>query len=246
MYSRYAARWSATTVLPVPGPPWTTRTPGLGRADDLVLFALDRGDDVAERAGAPTLERGQQRGVAAQLARTAGIGSSVETFVVPDAEVSLAEQLVLDPQQLLTLDREVAPAGDAHRVAAGRAVERLGDRGPPVDDDRLTVFVGDRESTDVEALQPVGRLGVPIDAAEDQRRGAEIEVGQPLDQRLVERVSLEPGLERAAEICLGHVTHTPCRLTTGVQTVVRVIDVCLLCGEIRVLLGHIWTRQCYR
>ena len=74
----------------------------------------------------------------------------------------------------------------------------------------------------------------------------EIEVGQPLDQRLVERVALETGLERAAEIGLGHVTHAPRGFTTGVQTVVRVIDVRLLFGEIRVLLGHIRTRQCYR
>ena len=33
---------------------------GMGRADDLVLFGLDRGDDVTERAGTPALEGSQQ------------------------------------------------------------------------------------------------------------------------------------------------------------------------------------------
>ena len=36
----------------------------LRRPDDLVLFRLDRGDDVAERPGAASLERRQQRRVA--------------------------------------------------------------------------------------------------------------------------------------------------------------------------------------
>jgi hypothetical protein len=110
----------------------------------------------------------------------------------------------------------------------------------------LAILVGHGQPTDVEALQPVGRLRVAIDAPEHERRVAQVEVGQPLDQCLVERIPFEPSLERAAEVGLGHGPHTPSRLTTGDQAVVRVIDVCLLCGDIRVLLGHIWTRQCYR
>ena len=51
--------------------------------------------------------------------------------------MALAEQLVLDPEQLLALDREVAPASQSHRVATGRPVEGLGDRRPPVDHDRF-------------------------------------------------------------------------------------------------------------
>ena len=69
-----------------------------------------------------------------------------------DAEVALAEQLVLEPEQLAALDGEVAAAGEAHRLTAGRPVERLGDRRPPVDHDRLAVLVGDGEAADVEAL----------------------------------------------------------------------------------------------
>ncbi len=55
-----------------------------------------------------------------------------------DAEMALAEQFVLDPEQMLSLDREVASPGQAHRVATGRSVEGLGDRGAPVDHDRFT------------------------------------------------------------------------------------------------------------
>ena len=131
---------------------------GLRRADDLVLLGLDRGDDVAERAGAAALERGEQRRVAAQL-RAAPSASVVvdEPVVVADAEVAAAEQLVLDAEQRAALDGEVAAADEAHRLAPGGPVERLGDRRPPVDDDRLGLLVGDGQAPDVEALGGVVR-----------------------------------------------------------------------------------------
>ena len=44
----------------------------LGRADDLVLLTLDRGDDVAERAGSSPFERGEQRRIAPQPVRAVG------------------------------------------------------------------------------------------------------------------------------------------------------------------------------
>jgi hypothetical protein len=91
----------------------------------------------------------------------------------------------------------------------------------------------------VEALELViGRLGVAIDPAEHQRRLAEIEVGEPLDERLVERVALEPGLERATEIGLVEVAQLPRGRATPLETLVRVVDVRLFVGEIRVVLGH--------
>ncbi len=73
-----------------------------------------------------------------------------------DAQMALAEQFVLEAEQLATLDDEVSPAQQPHRTATGRPVERLGHRGPPVDHHRLAVLVGDGESTDVEALDRVG------------------------------------------------------------------------------------------
>ena len=154
------------------------------------------------------------------------------------------------PSSVAPLDREVAAAGEAHRVAACGAVERLGDRRPPVDHDRLGVLVGDRQAADVEPLQlavtfvaAVGcavavALDMAVDAAEDQRRLAEIEVGESLDHGFVERVALESGLERAAEIGLVEVTQTPSRLAALLEAVVCVVDVGLLVGEIRMVLGH--------
>ena len=136
----------------------------LGRSDDLVLLTLDGGDDVAERAGATALERGEQRRVAAQPVWPI----SVEPFVVAETEVALAEEFVLDAEERAALDDEVATPGEAHRVAAGGAVERLRDRRPPVDHDGLAVLVGDREAPDVEVLQRVGRLGVPVDPPEHE------------------------------------------------------------------------------
>ena len=47
---------------------------------------------------------------------------------------ALAERLVLDAEQLAAAGGEVAAADEAHRCPTGGAVERLGDRGPPVDD----------------------------------------------------------------------------------------------------------------
>ena len=84
----------------------------------------------------------------------------------------------------------------------------------------------------------IGGLDVLVDAAEDQRRLAEIEVGQPLDDGLVEGVALETSLERAAEIGLVEVTQTPSRLAALLEAVVGVIDVGLLVGEVRMVLRH--------
>ena len=98
---------------------------------------------------------------------------------------------------------------EAHRLATGGPVEGLGHRRPPVDHDRIGVLVGDGEPADVEALDAVRALGIPVDAPEHQRRVAEIEVGEPLDQGFVERIALEAGLERAAEVRLAEVAQPP-------------------------------------
>ena len=193
--------------------------PVLRRADDLVLLALDRGDDVSERPGAPTLERGEQRRVAAQAGSVGAFGPgrarrSVEAFVVAEPEVSLPEEFVLEPQQLATLDREVPPPKQPHRAPARGTVERLGHGRAPIDDHRLAVLVGDSEPADVEALDGVGRLGGTVDTTEHERRVAEVEISEPFEQGLVEGVSLEPGLERATEVGLGHVAHSPGSLAT--------------------------------
>ena len=73
-----------------------------------------------------------------------------------ESEVTLAEELVFDAEQISTLDDEVAAAGEPHRVTSGGPVERLGHRRSPVDDNRLAVLVGDGETPDVERLELVG------------------------------------------------------------------------------------------
>ena len=67
--------------------------PGLRAADDLVLLALDGGDDVAELSGAATFERSEQGGVAAQRpgpARSAPASAScaVTTCEIPSMPAS--------------------------------------------------------------------------------------------------------------------------------------------------------------
>src|SRR6056297_3078906 len=157
--------------------------------------------------------------------------------------MALAEQFVLEAEQLATFDGEMPTPQQPHRAATRGPVERFGHRRPPVDHHGLAILVGDGEAADVEALDGFGRLGRPIDATEHQRRVAQVEVGETLEQRFVEGVALEPGLERTAEIGLGHVPHTPRGLATGVETLVRVVDVGLFVSEIGVLLGHNGSRN---
>ena len=155
-----------------------------------------------------------------------------------DAEVALAEQLVLEAEDGATLDGEVTPTEQAHRLPPGGAVERLGDRRPPVDDDRFRVLVGDRQAADVEALRAAWLLGAAVDPAEHQRGVAEVEVVEPLDQGLVEGVALEPGLHRAAEVGLVEVSQSPRRRLRRLQAVVGKVDVRLFCFQFWVLLGQ--------
>ena len=155
-----------------------------------------------------------------------------------DAEVAAAEQLVLDAEDRAPLDGEVAAAHEAHRLTSGGPVERLGDGCPPVDDDRLGLLVGDRQAADVERLGRGRRLGHAVDAPEHEGGVAEVEVGEPLDERLVERVALEARLERPAHVGFGEISHAPRRLPRAIEALVRVVDVGLFGREFWVLLRH--------
>ena len=64
----------------------------------------------------------------------------------------LTEEFVFDTQQSLALDNEVTTPRKAHLITAGRPVEGLRDRRTPVDHDRFTVLVGNRQTADVECL----------------------------------------------------------------------------------------------
>ncbi len=90
--------------------------------------------------------------------------------------------------------RRVTPIGRGR----GGAVERLGDRGPPVDEQALLLVVGEPDAADVEA----GFLGPrrQVDPAETQAAFDGPETGQALGVHDGEVVALRPvlvGAERA-------------------------------------------------
>ena len=158
-------------------------------------------------AGPGRLERRDQRALALDAA-----------LVEPGD--GLAEELVVEAEQQPAAGGEVTAADQAHRLAAGGPVERLGDRRPPVDDDRLLGLVGDGEAPDVEAVDQVGvgrghlrarasNVGPAlVDAPEAQRLVADVELREAVGDVLVDDVALVAGLERAAgALDLGAVPH---------------------------------------
>ena len=140
------------------------------------------------------------------------------------------EHLVLDAEQRAASDREVTPAGEAHRSVSRRPVERLGDRRSPVDDDRFLSLVGDRQAADVEGL-----ARRTVDAAEDQGGIADLEVSQPTPDGLLDHVALVAGLMGAAAADFGEAPQTLGLRLGPIKAVVRTLDVGLLFGELGVL-----------
>ena len=169
--------------------------PGQRRADDLVLLRLDRGDDVAELTGARLFERSDQRARADQPVVAVTVAISVE-------------ELVLDPDERAALEGEVTAAGETHRGTAGRPVERLGHGRSPVDYHRLLALVRDREAADVEGL-----AGVAVDAAEHEGSVSDLEVSEPVADRLFDHVALVAGLVCATSPDLGQASQPKCLLT---------------------------------
>ena len=107
-------------------------------ADEVVLVGLDGGDDVAHRADAGALDLVPQ-----------------DLRVEPES-LAPVEVLVFERGQLAGArtgaEPEPAPQGDAHPVCRGGAVERAGDRGPPVDHHRVELLVAYMSTADVQHL----------------------------------------------------------------------------------------------
>ena len=155
-----------------------------GRCPDrLVLLGLDGGDDVAHRVPTGPRQRRHQRAFTHHrqvLGRTLG-----------------AEQVVLDADDLGALVAQDATPDDAEAVGRGRAVERLGRRGPPVDHERLVLGVADADPADVQALQ-VGRgscrrllvAAVGVEPAEHQALVLGVQLGDPPGRREHQDVTL--------------------------------------------------------
>ena len=201
-------------------------------ANDDVLFRLDGGDDVAELPAAALAQRRQQHALAAQL-------RLVEAVVFADAEVVLAEEFVFDRHQGATLHEKVPASHELHGVAAGCAVEGLGDRCPPVDDELVVVFVRHGQTTDVERLGIAAAVGGAVDAPEHQGGVADVEFVEHLHQLLVEVVALIALLEGAAGLAGSQLADRQRLLAGRRQALVGPVDVRLFGGEIGVF-GHFW------
>ena len=132
-------RCRATTVFPVPGPPSTTRAPRGSGADDGVLVGLDGAEHVAH----------PRRPVAAQAGDEGGL--VVERRGVP-VEPVRGEHLVPVVGDPAAGPAIPAAARQTHRVGVGRAEERLGRRGAPVEQQLTTRAVGEAEPSDVHGL----------------------------------------------------------------------------------------------
>ncbi len=188
------------------------------RADDLVLLRLDRRDDVAHLAGAATLELREQRvGNAPTTTRALG--------------VRVGEVLVEEPDDLATIEREPAPLVDPHRVGPRRPVERHGDVGAPVHDDRVAPGILDVAPPDVEAITPffVQATEGERDRRVSQRRQTAFQL---LEQQGRVRTGFLPGPDRPElDIARGSGAH---RLQAGV----RVVEIGLFGRDFRRDLGH--------
>ena len=200
--------------------------PGDVGADGFVLLGLDGGDDVAHAAGAFLVEGGEQRTLPhhGEARGLGGVG---------------VEHLVVEADDLPAVGLEVAAAGDAHRLDGRGPVEGLGEGRAPVDDQRREVVVGDRDATDVERLGGLGgpavggiggSVGVEeVEAAEGERRVADVEAGQAAAGVGLGGLALEPGLVGAASsdlgVALGHPFGRP---THDVEPGVRDVEMALL------------------
>ena len=212
-------------------------------ADDLVLLGLDRGHHLAQLAVAALFERCVQRPVGVQPGARVVAPLAVERIEV--------EELVFEVGKHAAAAHEVPPSQQAERVATGGPEERLGDRGPPVHHYRLLALVGHRKPADVEGLAgaiavrtAVGLVSVavrqrgPVDAAEHQRRRAELQLAQAPCNGVFDDVAFEAGLPCAASTHLDHVAQPRRPLPGRLQQRVGTVDMSLFCLDFR--MAHAW------
>ena len=162
--------------------------------------------------------------------------------------MSSAIEFVFDAEQVAPLNGEVTTARQAHRFATSGPVKRLGHRRAPIDHDGFAIVVGNSQTTDVKTLDnrrvvSVGftshGVAVAIDTSKDKRCIAQIELGEAIDQGLVEDVALVTGLSGAAQRAFVDVAQLPGVGSTGLETPVSVVDIGLFVCEIGVLLCHV-------
>ena len=145
------------------------------------MFALDRRHDVAEPAGASGFERSNQRSMALDLA-----------LLSLDVEVGeITEEFIFDIEEGLATGGEVSTSFKAKRVGAGRPVEGFRGRSPPIHNHWILAPVPHSNTADIERVVVFATV---IDTSKNQRRIANVELLQAIDDVLGERFSFKAGL----------------------------------------------------
>ena len=203
----------------MPGPPETTSGPGSAGAHGFVLLGLDGGDDVAHAAGAFAFEGREQR----------ALPHHVESGLVHRGGV---EHLVVDADDLAAVTgEEMAAAHHAHRRHGRRSVERLGHRGPPVDDQGRVLGVVHPEAADVEAAV-VGE----VEAAEAEGGIADVEGRETAIGGVDRDVAFEAGLVGPAPSDVGiGLRDRGCRVLHRLQALIDRVEIGLFGHDFRVL-----------
>jgi hypothetical protein len=145
-----------------------------GRANDLVLLGLNRGDDVGHPASPGTAECFEQCGFAD------------EYDIVAVRLPRQVKDLVVDADHAATPRQQVSTANQTKWLTGGGPVERLGYGRAPINDERLTVFVVDGDPPDVKGLAVD-----PVNAAETQAQRPEFEFREPARAGALAHVALD-------------------------------------------------------
>jgi hypothetical protein len=161
------------------------------RSDDLVLFGLDRADNVSKAACPGRLEGCDEGALAAKSAA-----------VIGTEPLEVTEELILEADNRAAATHEVTSTSQAHRHRSGGAVEGLCHGCPPVDHNRFLVIVPDSDTADVEA--PVAYLWFLVYAAKDKGCIAEVQLLQTERHGPPDGLALEPGLIGSAAADLDH------------------------------------------
>ncbi|MBS1265307.1 MAG: hypothetical protein MAG471_01149 [Acidimicrobiaceae bacterium] len=184
---------------------------GQRRSDYLVLFGLDRSDDVSESTCPGRFEGCDQGPLAAK-----------STAVTGAEPLKVTEELVLEADDRAAPAHEVTAPAQAHRNRTGCPVEGLGDGSTPVDNDRFLVVVPDTYTSDVEAA--LADLGFLVDPAKDEGRVAEVQLLQTERHGTPDGLALEPGLVCAAATDLDHRHQLEGTVARLVEAPVCVVD----------------------
>ena len=160
---------------------------GAGRsgADDRVLVGLDGAEHVAHPGRPVRAETRDERGLVVECRGVPGEPLGGEDLV----------PVVGDPA---TGPPVAAPAGQTHRVAVGRAEERLGRGGAPVEQQPAARAVGETEPPDVDGLavpgaDDVAEAEVQAEAPQGAQAG-----GQPVDLQVAVECLLPDAAGRPA------------------------------------------------